>query len=268
MSEATLQPPGVGVSLGRYFITWLGFITYCIANIVDALWPLWDPKKQRLVDKVFKTVVITAPKQNFSFTPPAYARSAAHGRQGRDGAVPRRRLRALQRYCRATRSSRNGLPRQVAQERPEQQHRDPADDVARRERERRQLAARPTGGAPRPRSRTARRARARPAGGSGAAAATVAGEQLVEAPSDAAPGARPARDRPEGAARIEGLRAGVERSQHHAAQRRAHGDDEPAARQPGRVTRRACSNPAMYRPALGWPPAAVRQRCISPDGYR
>jgi uncharacterized RDD family membrane protein YckC len=67
--EATLQPPGVGISLGRYFITWLGIITYCIANIVDALWPLWDPKKQRLVDKVFKTVVIAVPKQNFSFTP-------------------------------------------------------------------------------------------------------------------------------------------------------------------------------------------------------
>ena len=69
--EATLQPPGVGVSLGRYFITWLGFITYCIANVIDALFPLWDPKKQRLVDKLFKTVVITAPRQNFSFTPPA-----------------------------------------------------------------------------------------------------------------------------------------------------------------------------------------------------
>jgi uncharacterized RDD family membrane protein YckC len=71
VTEATLQPPGVGVSLGRYFITWLGFITYCIANVIDALFPLWDPKKQRLVDKVFKTVVITAPRQNFSFSPPA-----------------------------------------------------------------------------------------------------------------------------------------------------------------------------------------------------
>ena len=71
VSEATLQPPGVGVSLGRYFITWLGFVTYCVANVIDALFPLWDPKKQRLVDKVFKTVVITAPRQNFSFTPPA-----------------------------------------------------------------------------------------------------------------------------------------------------------------------------------------------------
>jgi uncharacterized RDD family membrane protein YckC len=67
--ESTLQPPGVGISLGRYFITWLGLITYCIANIVDALWPLWDTKNQRLVDKVFKTVVLSVPKQNFSFTP-------------------------------------------------------------------------------------------------------------------------------------------------------------------------------------------------------
>jgi uncharacterized RDD family membrane protein YckC len=69
--EETLQPTGVGVSLGRYFITWLGFVTYCIANVVDALWPLWDTKNQRLVDKVFKTVVLSVPRQNFSFTPPA-----------------------------------------------------------------------------------------------------------------------------------------------------------------------------------------------------
>jgi uncharacterized RDD family membrane protein YckC len=71
VSEATMQPPGVGISLGRYFITIVGVLTYCIANILDALWPLWDPKRQRLVDKVFKTVVITAPKQSFSFTPPS-----------------------------------------------------------------------------------------------------------------------------------------------------------------------------------------------------
>jgi uncharacterized RDD family membrane protein YckC len=70
VSEATLQPPGVGVALGRYFITILGIFTYCIANIIDALFPLWDPKRQRIVDKVFKTVVIVAPRQNFSFTPP------------------------------------------------------------------------------------------------------------------------------------------------------------------------------------------------------
>jgi len=69
--EETLQPTGVGVSLGRYFITWLGFVTYCIANVVDALWPLWDPKNKRLVDHVFKTVVLSVPRQNFSFTPPA-----------------------------------------------------------------------------------------------------------------------------------------------------------------------------------------------------
>jgi uncharacterized RDD family membrane protein YckC len=71
VSEATLQPVGVGVALGRYFITIVGVLTYCVANIIDALFPLWDPKKQRIVDKVFKTVVIVVPKQNFSFTPPA-----------------------------------------------------------------------------------------------------------------------------------------------------------------------------------------------------
>ena len=69
VTEASLQPPGVGVALGRYFITILGVFTYCIANLVDALFPLWDPKKQRIVDKVFKTVVIVVPKQSFSFTP-------------------------------------------------------------------------------------------------------------------------------------------------------------------------------------------------------
>jgi uncharacterized RDD family membrane protein YckC len=69
VTEATLQPPGVGVAMGRYFLPIVGCITYGIANLVDALFPLWDPKKQRIVDKVFKTVVIVVPKQNFSFTP-------------------------------------------------------------------------------------------------------------------------------------------------------------------------------------------------------
>jgi uncharacterized RDD family membrane protein YckC len=69
--EATLQPPGVGISLGRYFLAAVAWaLTYCIAGILDILWPLWDGKRRRLVDIVFKTVVLSVPKQNFSFTPP------------------------------------------------------------------------------------------------------------------------------------------------------------------------------------------------------
>ena len=58
VTEETGQVVGVGIGAGRYFLPVLGLITCGIANLVDLLFPLWDPKRQRIVDKILKTVVI------------------------------------------------------------------------------------------------------------------------------------------------------------------------------------------------------------------
>ena len=53
--------------MGRWLVPGLvGGITGIgnIIELIDYLWPIWDPKKQRLIDKVFKTrVVLGSPVQ-------------------------------------------------------------------------------------------------------------------------------------------------------------------------------------------------------------
>jgi uncharacterized RDD family membrane protein YckC len=51
------QAPGVGSCVGRYFL-------HSIINqlcMIDFLWPLWDPQKQTLTDKILNTVVVKQP---------------------------------------------------------------------------------------------------------------------------------------------------------------------------------------------------------------
>jgi uncharacterized RDD family membrane protein YckC len=66
VSKSTGQPIGAGMGVVRHF-----------AHIIDGiicgigwLFPLWDREKQTLADKIIGTVVVTAPKQPFSLTPP------------------------------------------------------------------------------------------------------------------------------------------------------------------------------------------------------
>ena len=54
--EATGQPPGVGLALGR----WLLHIVDAITCFVGYLFPIWDAKKQTFADKIVKTIVIDA----------------------------------------------------------------------------------------------------------------------------------------------------------------------------------------------------------------
>jgi uncharacterized RDD family membrane protein YckC len=56
VSEATGQPPGGGLGIGRYFV----HILDSLACFVGWLWPLWDSKRQTFADKILKTVVVTA----------------------------------------------------------------------------------------------------------------------------------------------------------------------------------------------------------------
>ena len=52
--EATGQPVGGGVGVGRYFL----HIVDSIPCYVGYLWPLWDAKKQTFADKLVTTVCI------------------------------------------------------------------------------------------------------------------------------------------------------------------------------------------------------------------
>jgi uncharacterized RDD family membrane protein YckC len=66
ISLQTGQPIGAGMGVVRAIAHFVdGIICY-----VGWLWPLWDAQKQTLADKIMKTVVITAPKQAFSISPP------------------------------------------------------------------------------------------------------------------------------------------------------------------------------------------------------
>lgn len=66
----------VGKTTGQPIGGGLGFVR-SLAHIIDSLicyigwlFPLWDREKQTIADKVMSTVVVEAPKQPFSLTPP------------------------------------------------------------------------------------------------------------------------------------------------------------------------------------------------------
>lgn len=63
ISEETGQPIGGGQGIVRYFAH---FVDSIICDI-GWLFPLWDPKKQTIADKIMKTIVVTgAPKEGFN----------------------------------------------------------------------------------------------------------------------------------------------------------------------------------------------------------
>jgi uncharacterized RDD family membrane protein YckC len=59
ISEETGQPIGAGYAFLRWFLAaLLGAITGSIFTIVDLIFPAFDEKKQRVLDKMLKTVVV------------------------------------------------------------------------------------------------------------------------------------------------------------------------------------------------------------------
>ena len=57
--EGTDRPIGYGRAFGRWFVTGI-FWAITVPGILDALWPLWDAKKQTWHDKVANSVVVRA----------------------------------------------------------------------------------------------------------------------------------------------------------------------------------------------------------------
>ncbi len=58
VSELTGQPIGFGMSAARVVVYLVAYGICGIVWLVAVLFPLWDPKRQTLVDKVFKTVCL------------------------------------------------------------------------------------------------------------------------------------------------------------------------------------------------------------------
>ena len=63
IGEETGQPIGGGMGIARYF----AHIVDSIICYIGWLFPLWDPKRQTIADKIMKTVVTTGnPKTDFA----------------------------------------------------------------------------------------------------------------------------------------------------------------------------------------------------------
>jgi len=58
VSQATEQPIGFGLSIARELIYLVAYFVCGIVWLVAVLFPLWDPLRQTLVDKVIKTVAL------------------------------------------------------------------------------------------------------------------------------------------------------------------------------------------------------------------
>lgn len=69
VSKNTGQPIGGGMG----FVRSLAHIVDNLICYIGWLFPLWDPQKQTIADKIVGTVVVNAPKQPFSIAPPATA---------------------------------------------------------------------------------------------------------------------------------------------------------------------------------------------------
>ena len=71
ISEKTGQPIGFGMSILRELIYWVAAVACGILWLVAVLFPLWDPKRQTLVDKIISTICVPAPQAALNPQPPA-----------------------------------------------------------------------------------------------------------------------------------------------------------------------------------------------------
>jgi uncharacterized RDD family membrane protein YckC len=63
VNETSGAPVGAGTSIGRAF----AHIVDSVICYIGWLFPLWDPKRQTIADKIVGSVVVVVPKQPFDF---------------------------------------------------------------------------------------------------------------------------------------------------------------------------------------------------------
>jgi uncharacterized RDD family membrane protein YckC len=77
LREQTGAPIGIGYAFLRVFLGWLlGSVTAGIFTVVDLLFPAFNDKRQRVLDKMLQTVVVSRSPS----APPAAAPSTVPGR--------------------------------------------------------------------------------------------------------------------------------------------------------------------------------------------
>jgi uncharacterized RDD family membrane protein YckC len=70
VNEKTGQPVGFGMSFVRELLYWVGAgICFGILWLVAVLFPLWDPKRQTLVDKILTHVALPLEQQGLNPQP-------------------------------------------------------------------------------------------------------------------------------------------------------------------------------------------------------
>ena len=63
-------PIGYPRALGRRFIFLILFQLLVVPGVINALWPLWDPRRQALHDKAVNTLVLNGPRTDGGGPPP------------------------------------------------------------------------------------------------------------------------------------------------------------------------------------------------------
>ena len=74
VGEETGQPIGFGKSFVRELIYMVAYACAAIVWLVAVLFPLWDPKRQTLVDKLVKTVAFRSNRFDDAACPPCAGR--------------------------------------------------------------------------------------------------------------------------------------------------------------------------------------------------
>jgi len=70
LNEKTGQPVGFGMSFVRELIYWVGAgLCFGILWLVAVLFPLWDPKRQTLVDKILNHIALPSEQQQLNPQP-------------------------------------------------------------------------------------------------------------------------------------------------------------------------------------------------------
>ncbi len=69
VADSTGQPVGFGMAVVRVIVGWAMWLLCCVGGIADLLWPLFDPQKKRLTDKILNFSVVVGGEKGGKLLP-------------------------------------------------------------------------------------------------------------------------------------------------------------------------------------------------------